>query len=176
MLLREYLLLNLGRLAPEAVRTWQNDMIARRQVDATRDLLAFWRTEVEGRQALVALPVISLRRFMRTLPVADVAAGMLEAAGQAFAEYDLATEPSAVGEGLSCGGRSLCTLTVEAHGDVAAGRLALDVATLQELSGREVDRSALSHAVAYYFEQRFGYAAAAQHPVAREESFRPIGG
>jgi hypothetical protein len=44
--------------------------------------------------------------------------------------------------------------------------------TGSDIAGREVNLKVLTNAIAYQFEQVFGYAQAAQHPVAYEESLR----
>jgi hypothetical protein len=174
MLLREYLLLDLGRTTAAEAGAWQADMVLRRQADACRDLLAFWRPrEADGSQ-LLAYPVASLKRFTETVPLEAFVTGLLDAAQEAL-RVSLRLEAAPAGDRLEAGGQAVCTVSAERHGEVAAARLELDLAALQTLLGsdREVNVKVLTNAIAYHFEQAFGYAQAAKHPVAYEESMRP---
>jgi hypothetical protein len=172
MLLREYLLLDLGRMTDAEAGAWQADMVARRQVDACRDLLAFWRPRAGDH--LYVYPVVSLKRFTRSVPLEAFTAGLRDSVLEAL-RVAIHLEAQPAGDSIRAGGRRVCTVSAELHGDVAAGRLTLDLAALQQVDGREreVNVKVLTNAVAYHFELLFGYAPAAQHPVAYEESLRP---
>jgi hypothetical protein len=175
MLLREYLLLDLGRMTAAEAGAWQGDMVLRRQADACRDLLAFWRPrEADGAQ-LLAYPVASLKRFTQTVPLEAFVTGLLDAVQEAMRVALRVEAAPAAGDRLEAGGQAVCTVSAELHGEVAAGRLAVDLAALQTLLGsdRELNVKVLTNAIAFHFEQAFGYAQAAQHPVAYEESLRP---
>ncbi|MDB4896153.1 MAG: hypothetical protein JWN15_2415 [Firmicutes bacterium] len=174
MLLREYLLLDLGHMTAAEAGAWQGDMVRRREADACRDLLAFWRPRQAAGVQLFAYPVASLKRFTQTIPLEAFVTGLLDAAQEALL-VALRLEAARAGNRLEAGGQAVCTVSAERHGEVAAGRLALDLAALQTLLGsdRELNVKVLTNAIAYHFEQAFGYAQAAQHPVAYEESMRP---
>lgn len=185
MLLKDYVLLNLGRITPAEANAWQADMAARRRVDACRDLLAFWRPRSEEGEfrpgQVVAAPILSLARFMEDLAPAEVQQGLIQAAREALTTLGAALDAT----GLSAGGRRLGSVAVESAGRVATGTVVLeinsepgmDAISLARLVGREVDPGAVANAVAYHFVQVFGFAQASKHPVAYEESMRPkLGG
>jgi hypothetical protein len=172
MLLRDYLLLDLGRVSQAEAGSWRADMTARRQVDASRDLLAFWRALDADTPRLMACAIISLRRFPRAMPLAEFRAGLLEAVRQVLAQgYDLSPAPA--GDSLRAGDRTVAGLSVEQHGEVATASLAIFAGAIGEILGGELNLQVLANAVACQFEQAFDYAQAAKHPVACEESLRP---
>lgn len=151
MLLKEYLLLNLGQAGVAEVRAWQADMGARRRAEASRDLLAFWRPQAGQ---VVALPIISLKRFGGDMTEAEFRAGLEEAVRRTLAHFGAVVGATAV--------------KAEAGAGVAVGEAVL------ELPDRVP--AVVSNAFAYHFEELFGYAQASKHPVAYEESLRPTEG
>lgn len=147
MLLREYLLLHLGRISESDAAKWLSEMTTRRKADASRDLLAFGRP-AEGH--LTAFPVLGLNRFRTPLTLDEVRSGLERVVVEVRSHYpDVA----------------LRAVTLAEDAQVASGIVVLD------LGGHEP--AAVSNAFAYHFEQAFGYAQAAKHPVAYEESLRP---
>jgi lipoate-protein ligase B len=184
MLLKEYLLLNLGRVIAAEAQSWRETMETRRRADASRDLLAFWRPRVVEAGArpgqLMAIPVLSLHRFMGEVTPAHFKDGLLSVAQRALADFAITAEPRVAKAGLWVENRAICSIATEVHKDVGSGLLMIEVntdrrpnaVTMAELLGREVDTNAVANAVAYRFEEAFGYQQAAQHPVAYEESMR----
>ncbi len=185
ILLQDYLLLDLGRAPLLEVESWQRDMAARRRAEASRDLLAFWRPkEAEGgyrNGQLVALPIVGLRRFPQDLTPEQVLDGLLEAVRKALEHFGIQAEELPARTGLTTGGRRIATLTGTGEDGVVHARLTLALtgeagegeATVQEVLGRELEPRLVADAIAWHVEQAFGYAQAAQHPVAYEESMRP---
>ena len=171
MLLREYLLLNLGRITPADARAWLADMTARRRVDACRDLLCFWQPrEAEGEfgpDQLAAYAVVGWGRQATVDPVAGFVSGLHEAVRRALAHYGVEAGVYAKGSGLFAGDRQMGSVRVSVHGGVAVGLLVVELAGLQA--------AVLRNAIAYHFEEQLGYQPAATHPVAYEESMRPQG-
>lgn len=155
MLLKEYLLLHMGRLAPVAAQRWQAEMAARRRIGAAQDLLCFWQPAYAAvgfePGTLVAFAVVGARlAFGRELTSGVLAAGLVEAGRKALAATGGTGEPVA---------------EVRAVEEVVLGQVVLPLGELPE--------RALASAVAYYFEEEFGYAPADRHPVAQEESLHP---
>lgn len=146
MLLREYMLLNLGRTSLAEARRWQGEMAGRRRLDACRDILAFWRPRQEERQ-VVGFALFHPHRFTGALTLPAFQAGLEQALREAL--------PGGQGR-LECreeDGLLLGELYLELPAEVPAGRV--------------------TNAIAYYTEQAFGFAPAAIHPVAYEEQMRP---
>lgn len=184
MLLKEYLLLNLGRIIAAEAQSWREVMAVRRQADASRDLLAFWRPRVVEAGArpgqLMAMPVLSLHRFMGPLTPAHFQDGLIAAAQRALADFGITAQPQAKKAGLWVENRAICGVATEVNKGVGSGILMIEVnttpretaVTMAELLGREVETGAVANALAYRFEEEFGYQQASQHPVAYEESLR----
>lgn len=167
MLLKDYLLLNLGRLTLSEARRWQAEMAVRIRMDGSRDILAFWQPwTIEGilhPGQLVGFALFDPRRFMGELQLQELQAGLTEALREVLAGFGL--EAAAHGS----------EVRVESLRDdgVLLGEVYMDLAALGELLRRELPPRQLSNAVAYFVEQHFGYAQSALHPVAFEEQMRP---
>lgn len=184
MLLKEYLLLNLGRIIAAEAQSWREAMETRRRVDACRDLLAFWRPRVVEANSrpgqLMAIPIVSLHRFMGEVTPAHFQDGLIAAAQRALADFGITAKPQAAKAGLWVENRAICGVATEVDKGVGSGLLMIEVntppresaVTMAELLGREVAMDAVANAVSYRFEEEFGYQPAAQHPVAYEESLR----
>lgn len=155
MLLKEYLLLNLGQVTPAEARAWERDMTARRQVDASRDLLAFWRpkAEEEGYRPgqVVAVPIVSLKRFGGDMTEAEFRTRLDEAVQRTLQHFQA--------------GPAAAQVKAVAQAGVAVGEVVLTLPNRLP--------AVVSNGFAYHFEEAFGYAQASKHPVAYEESLRP---
>jgi hypothetical protein len=154
MLLRDYLLLNMGKTNPADALAWRTDMTVRRRIDATRDLLCFWRPDRSGAGfepgTLVAFMVMGARlTFGLELSVGVVAAELTQAAGKALAAMGTPGEPA---------------VHADREDGVVLGQAVLPLG--------EAHAGALANALAFYLEEAFAYAPAAKHPVAYEESLR----
>ncbi len=174
MLLKEYLLLNLGRITLGEARRWQAEMSARRLIDASRDLLAFWQPRADDEPArngqLVGFAVFSSHRFMGEMELAELQDGLTLAVQRAIGEFGLHAEVS--GRRILTGQALLARVECRWDDAVLLGEVYLEALTVWEYLLREVPVPQLANAVAYHVEQVFGYAPAAVHPVAYEEQMR----
>lgn len=175
MLLKDYLLLNLGRVTPDEARRWQAEMAARRRMDASRDLLAFWRPMAnEGRAhvgQLVACAIFHPYRFDGELTLLELRQGLVEAVRVTLAGLGL--EAGVYGNEVWVGETLMARVECLRDEGVLLGEVYIEMLTIWEFLLREVPPAQLANAVAYHTEQLFGYAQAAIHPVAYEEQMRP---
>lgn len=175
MLLKDYLLLNLGRMTPGEARRWKEEMSARRRIDASRDLFAFWQPqEGEGLAhvgQLVAAAIFHPYRFMGELSLSELRAGLAEAVRQALAGLGL--EAGTCGGEVWVGATPMARVECLRDDGVLLGEIYLEMLLIGEFLMREVPPAQLANAVAYHMEQLFGYAQSSLHPVAYEEQMRP---
>lgn len=175
MLLKDYLLLNLGWMTPGEARRWKEEMAARRRIDASRDLLAFWQPLASEGLAhvgqLVAVAIFHPYRFVGELSLPELRAGLAEAVRQSLAGLGL--EVGTYGGEVWAGETPMARVECLRDDGVLLGEIYLEMLLIGEFLMREIPPAQLSNAVAYHIEQLFGYAQAAIHPVAYEEQMRP---
>lgn len=172
MLLKDYLLLHLGRITAEDARRWQAEMAARRRADASRDLLAFWQPgEAEGAAQLIAMAIVDPSRLGGSMGLDEFRDGLTGAVAEAFSLFGLDAIPQ--DDAVRVGERPLGRVTGAQEDGILLGEVAIDLRPMRDLLGREVPPKQVANALAYQIEQRFGYAPAAVHPVAFEEQMRP---
>lgn len=184
MLLKQYLLLNLGTVGLADALGWLDDMTRRRRQDACRDLLAFWQPREPGEAVLpgqlMVYAVVKFGRLESVEPVARLVGGLQEAARRALGDFGVRAEPVPGRPGLQVGGLTVCSLVVSARDGLAVGRVRLEAGnrpgpgavTVAQLVGRPVRPAALANAFAYHYQDLLGYEPAAVHPVAYEEAMR----
>lgn len=183
MLLHEYLLLDLGRVDSTAVVAWLQDMEARRRAEASRDLLALWRPE-ENFGRVIAMPIMGLHRFGGDISPQEFTFGLTQAAGKALQDFGITPQGGGEQAQWQVDGRPICRILAGAREGVGTGSVLLEVNTagdeeLQSMArvlGRPLDLRAVGNAFAFRFEEVFGFAQAAMHPVAYEERLRPPSG
>ncbi|MFZ5816467.1 MAG: hypothetical protein ACOY93_14390 [Bacillota bacterium] len=175
LLLKDYWLLNLGRLTLQEARRWQMEMAARRRFNASRDLLAFWQPQTQDGLSnvgqLVAFAIFHPYRLSGELTLEELRIGLTEAVRQTLADFGL--QGGIGGNQVWVNDRTMARVECMRDDGVLLGEVYIEALLISEFLMKGIPSGQLSNGVAFHIEEIFGYAASALHPVAYEEQMRP---